>query len=161
MVEMNLGTVNKEIKRLENEKYYILDRIENIISLVRPKSGNMEDLRVDGGSRVDKILLYTEINDEMVLAEQYRYIKDKLKDLKSWRNRELQRLENNDDDLIQKIVYYKEEVIIKDKNTGRERHLNNNEVANMCYCSIRTVQYKYKQVLEQRKKDNSTNTKTK
>ena len=43
--ELTLESVNKELERLENEKEYVLDRISNILSLVLPKSQNVDSLQ--------------------------------------------------------------------------------------------------------------------
>ena len=147
---LTLDSVNKLLESLENEENYILDRISNILGLVLPQGKTVDSLRVDGGKKIDKILKYTNIKEELLLDERLKYVQDKIKDLKVWKEKEIKRL-NKYDDLIKLVVYFKEEVFIKDKRNGKLRHLTWDEIATNCYCSEKTARNKYHLAIESRK----------
>ena len=89
---LTLDSVNKLLESLENEENYILDRISNILGLVLPQGKTVDSLRVDGGKKIDKILKYTNIKEELLLDERLKYVQDKIKDLKAWKEKEIKRL---------------------------------------------------------------------
>lgn len=156
MEEMSLHSVNRQLTKLYNEKNYLYDRMEKILSLVSPKSMSIDDIVVDGGKKIDKLLRYTELKEEMIYKERMQYINDKISSLETWKKSELDRL-NKFDDLIPKIVHLKEEVFIKDKYSGKIRHLKWKEIASQCYVSEKTARNKYNIGIQARNNKNNIN----
>lgn len=150
MKEMTLESANITLEKLKNDKKYWEKRLEQILSLVTPKSGNMDDLKVDGGIKIDKLLMYTDIKEELQIDSTLKYINDKIKAILEWKQAEMERL-TRQDIMIPKIMYFKEEVLIKDKYSGKTRHLTWDEIAKNCYCSRRTAINKYNKGIAARK----------
>ena len=64
-MELTLEDATKELDKLENDKLYYENRLEQIVSLVMPHSPDTQNEKVDGGELVDKLLKYTDLKNEL------------------------------------------------------------------------------------------------
>ena len=142
MQKLTLEEAAKELDKLANDKAYWESRLEQIKSLVTPKSINVANERVDGGERVDKLLKYTELKDELAIEDTLKYIDDKILSLNQWVERELIRLDKYGE-TEKKIVYLRENKKVRDKYTNRIRKMTWKEIAKETHYSERSVRYFY------------------
>ncbi len=151
MKELTLESASKELEKLENDWRYWYSRMEQIVSLVLPKATNLDGEKVDGGKKVDTLLRYCELKDELQIDTTLKYIEDKMVSLNIWIENELKRL-NKYSDVEQTIVFLRERKRVKDKYTGRIRNMTWNEIAKEVHYSERSVKYFYQNALEKREK---------
>ena len=140
MEELTLETAAKEIDKLENDKIYWENRLEQ--SLTMPKSTDIQNERVDGGARVDKLLKYTELKEELGIDDTLKYINDKILSLNQWIERELKRLDKYGE-TEKKIIYLRDNRKVRDKYTNRIRQMTWREIAKETHYSERSVRYFY------------------
>ena len=107
MQRLTLEEAAKELEKLSNDKIYWENRLAQIVSLTMPKSTDIENERVDGGVRIDKLLKYTELKGELAIDDTLKYIDGKILDLNQWVERELIRLDKYGE-TEKKIVYLRE-----------------------------------------------------
>ena len=81
MKELTLESASKELEKLENDWRYWYSRMEQIVSLVLPKATSIESDKVDGGKRVDTLLKYCELKNELQIDITLKYIEDKIASL--------------------------------------------------------------------------------
>lgn len=151
MEKLTLEEAAKELDKLENDKLYWENRLEQIKSLTMPKSTNIENERVDGGSRYDKLLKYTELKEELGIDDTLKYINDKIQALNEWVEGELKRL-NKYGESEKQIVYLREYKKVRDKYTNRVRRMTWEEIAKETHYSERTVRYFYENAVRDRNK---------
>lgn len=151
MKELTLESASKELEKLENDWRYWYSRMEQIVSLVLPSAANLDGEKVDGGKKVDTLLRYCELKDELQIDTTLKYIEDKMVSLNIWIENELKRL-NKYSDVEQTIVFLRERKRVKDKYTGRIRNMTWNEIAKEVHYSERSVKYFYQNALEKREK---------
>lgn len=151
MKELTLESASKELEKLENDWRYWYSRMEQIVSLVLPSAANLDGEKVDGGKRVDTLLRYCELKDELQIDTTLKYIEDKMNALTVWIENELKRLDKYSD-VEQTIVFLRERKRVKDKYTGRIRNMTWNEIAKEVHYSERSVKYFYQNALEKREK---------
>lgn len=84
---MTLWEAQEKLKEFEAEEIYWNDKKQLIESIVMPKAINPTCDVVDGGKRVDKMLLYVEQLDEQQVIETLEYIKKEIKLLKDLINK--------------------------------------------------------------------------
>ena len=142
MEKLTLEEAAKELDKLANDKTYWENRLEQIVSLVMPKSTDVETERVDGGERVDKLLKYTELKEELAIEDTLKYIEDKILSLNQWVERELIRLDKYGE-TEKKIVYLRENKKVRDRYTNRLRKMTWREIAKETHYSERSVRYFY------------------
>lgn len=152
MDRLTLEEVNKELDKLSNDKQYWENRLEQIVGLTLPKSTNIENERVDGGDRIDKLLKYTELKEELGIDNTLQYINDKIYSLNKWVEGELKRL-NKYGETKESVVYLKEHKTIIDKYTGKTRKLKWKEIAKEMHYSERAVRYFYEEAVKDREND--------
>lgn len=142
MERLTLEEVTSEIEKLANDKIYWENRLEQIVSLTMPKSTDVANERVDGGQRIDKLLKYTELKEELAIDDTLKYIDDKIQSLNQWVERELIRLDKYGE-TEKKIVYLRENKKVRDKYTNRLRKMTWREIAKETNYSERSVRYFY------------------
>lgn len=104
---MNLKEANKRIEQLENEQEYWLNQKESILSLVLPKSPNLNSEKVSGGKRCDKFLKYVETDEEKEISKKLDEIHNQKQNLLKWLENELKILKKYGE-VESLIVQYKE-----------------------------------------------------
>ena len=149
MEKLTLEDAAKEIDKLENDKTYWENRLEQITSLTMPKSTDIQNERVDGGKKIDKLLRYTEIKEELGIDDTLKYINDKIQALNEWVEGELKRLDKYGE-TEQKIVYLREHKKVRDKYTNRVRPMTWHEIAKETHYSERSVRYFYENAVRNR-----------
>ena len=142
MEKLTLEEAAKELDKLNNDKIYWENRLEQIASLIMPKSTDIGNERVDGGERVDKLLKYTELKEELAIEDTLKYIDGKILSLNQWVERELIRLDKYGE-TEKKIVYLRENKKVRDKYTNRLRKMTWREIAKETHYSERSVRYFY------------------
>lgn len=147
---MNLEEIYNELEKLNNDLYYYESRLETIKSLVRPQAVKFDKILVDGGVHSDNLLKYIELENEHQLETTILYIKNKIKDLTTLKDNEIDRLAKFGE-TTKAVVFLKEkEFIVDDK--GKKRHLYWQEIADRVYCSEKSARRWYKLAIEDRKK---------
>ena len=142
MERLTLEEATKELEKLNNDKIYWENRLEQIASLTMPKSTDVANERVDGGERIDKLLKYTELKEELAIDDTLKYIDDKILSLNQWVERELIRLDKYGE-TEKKVVYLREHKTVRDKYTNRLRKMTWREIAKEIHYSERSVRYFY------------------
>lgn len=142
MEKLTLEEAAKELDKLANDKIYWENRLEQIASLIMPKSTDIGNERVDGGERVDKLLKYTELKEELAIEDTLKYIDGKILSLNQWVERELIRLDKYGE-TEKKIVYLRDHKTVRDKYTNRLRKMTWREIAKETHYSERSVRYFY------------------
>ena len=125
---MTLKEANEQLERLDNDYNYWLNEKERLLLLVMPKSTDIRPEMVDGGKRIDKLAKYVETMEEKQINETLDYIQAKRENLMNWIDNELKILKKYNE-VEQLIIHYKENIIIKDKYTGKQREMTWEEIA--------------------------------
>lgn len=147
---MTLEEIYNQLEELQNNLEFYENRLEQLKTLVLPKATQFDKVLVDGGKRSDNFLKYVEIENEQQLEVTILYIKNKINDLETLKEKEIQRLSKYGE-TIKAVVCLKEREFKTDWN-GKKRHLTWQEIANKVYCSPRSARYWYKLGIEERKK---------
>lgn len=147
---MTLETIYKELEKLENDLEYYENRLESLKNLVMPKATQLDKVKVDGGKHIDSILKYVELENQQQLEATIDYIKNKMQDLNTLKDKEIERLAKFGE-AIKAVVFLREKEFIVD-GYGKKRHLYWNEIADRVYCSPRSARYWYKLAIEERNK---------
>lgn len=147
---MTLEEIYNKLEELHNNLEFYENRLEQLKTLVLPKATQFDKVLVDGGKRSDNFLKYVEIENEQQLEVTILYIKNKINDLETLKEKEIQRLSKYGE-TIKAVVCLKEREFKTDWN-GKKRHLTWQEIANKVYCSPRSARYWYKLGIEERKK---------
>ena len=153
MESLTLSEATKELDKLENDKIYWENRLIQIVSLTQPHSTDTQNERVDGGARIDKLLRYTELKEELGIDDTLRYINDKINTINEWINGELKRLDKHGE-TEKAIVYLREQKKVRDKYTNRVRTMTWEEIARETHYSERAVRLFYKKAIKERENDN-------
>lgn len=153
MERLTLNEATKELEKLENDKRYWENRLIQLVSLTMPHSTDTQNERVDGGVRIDKLLKYTDLKDELGIEDTLRYINDKIKSLNEWINEELKRLDKYGD-TEKTIVYLREQKKVRDRYSNRVRKMTWGEIAKETHYSERAVRLFYKKAIKERENDN-------
>ena len=133
---MKLSEAKKELERLDNDLEYQLKRKEILFRRTQPGAVDTTKENVQGGKREDKYLNYVETLEEKQINEEIDKIYAQRKNLENWLNNEL-KIMGKYNELEQLVRYYKEEVQITDKWTGRVRGLTWEEIGkNIHYSSV-------------------------
>lgn len=156
MESLTLAEATKELDKLENDKRYWENRLEQIVSLTMPHSTDTQGERVDGGNRVDKLLRYTELKEELGIDDTLKYINDKIRDLNEWVEGELRRLDKYGE-TEKAIVYLREHKRVRDKYTNRMRAMTWDEIARETHYSERAVRLFYKNSVKEREQNGNEN----
>ena len=153
MIKINLEDVYNQLEELENNLEYYENRLEQLRTLVMPNATQFDKILVDGGKHTDNLLKYVELEDEQQLANTISYIKTKIRDLNTLKNKEINRLAKYGE-TIKAVVLLKEREFITDwvGHNKKKRHLTWREIASRVYCSERSARYWYKLGIEERKK---------
>lgn len=109
---MDLKTANKMLEKLENDYNYWLNEKEKILPLVRPQTSIIKDTIVDGGTRMDRLAKYVELEDEKKINDTLDYINKRIRNLSRWVEEEL-RIINKYEPLEQKIIMLRNEKHLK------------------------------------------------
>ena len=125
---MTLKEANKKLEELNNDYNYWLTEKEIAQSVVRPKSSDLTIEKVDGGTRIDKMLKYTEILEDKQINETLDYIFKRRKNIMNWIDNELKKMKKYGE-VVELIVQLKENTTIIDKATHEERFLTWKEIA--------------------------------
>lgn len=152
MQRLTLEEATKELEKLANDKLYWENRLEQIASLTMPKSTDIANERVDGGERIDKLLKYTELKEELAIDDTLKYIDDKIQSLNQWVEGELKRLDKYGE-TEKKIVYLREHKTVRDKYTNRIRKMTWREIAKETHYSERSVRYFYENWVKSREQE--------
>lgn len=96
----------EQLKRYENRKQYLLNKIENIRSLVLPKGISIEPEKIPSTKRTDKNLEYVmQLED---IEQELKYINKEIENLIKYINNEL-KIRNQYTTLERKIVDLRED----------------------------------------------------
>lgn len=150
MERLTLDEATKELDKLENDKIYWENRLEQLASLTLPHSPDMQNERVEGGERIDKLLRYTELKEELGIDDTLKYINDKILSLNKWIEGVLIRLDKYGE-TEKSIVYLRERKRVRDKYTNRMRKMTWQEIAKETHYSERAVRYFYENSIKERK----------
>ena len=148
MVLMTLKEARKELERLDNEYNYWLNEKENLLLLVTPKSTDIRPEMVDGGKRVDRLAKYVETMDEKKINETLDYINARKNNIMNYIDEELKILKKYNE-VEQLIIHYKEDVLIKDTYSGKQREMTWDEIAKEVHYSrdyCRRIYRNYKKI---------------
>lgn len=147
---MTLETIYKELEKLENDLEYYENRLESLRSLVLPKATQFDKVMVDGGKHVDTLLTYVDLENKQQLETTILYIKGKINDLNTLKDKEIDRLAKFGE-TTKAVVFLRERDFIVDS-SGKKRHLYWEEIADKVYCSEKSARNWYKLAVEERKK---------
>lgn len=147
---MNLEKIYNEIEKLENDLNYYENRLESLKSLVSPQATKFDKILVDGGKHTDNILKYVEIENQQQLEVTILYIKGKLNDLNTLKDKEIDRLTKYGES-IKAVVFLREREFKTDYN-GKKRHLTWNEIGRKLYCDEKTARRWYQLAIKERKR---------
>lgn len=145
---MDLKTANKKLEQLENDYNYWLNEKEKILPLVRVQASTVKDTVVSGGTRVDRLSKYIELEDEKKINETLDYIHAKKMNLMNWIDSELKIL-NKYGEVEAVIIQLKENKRIRDSKTGKYRNMTWEEIAKEVHWSksfCRNVYRRYKKI---------------
>ena len=131
---MTLETIYKELEKLENDLEYYENRLESLKSLVMPKATQLDNVKVDGGKHIDSILKYVELENQQQLEATIDYIKNKMQDLNTLKDKEIERLAKFGE-AIKAVVFLREKEFIVD-GYGKKRHLYLIKHVNLCKMPI-------------------------
>jgi hypothetical protein len=115
-----------------------------------PKATQFDKILVDGGKHADILLKYVEEEDKLKLEDTIKYIKGKLRDLETHKDKELDRLSKYND-CVQAVVCLREHEF-KKVGRGKKVRLTWDEIADRIYCSPKSARNWYKKGIEERKK---------
>lgn len=147
---MTLETIYKELEKLENDLEYYENRLESLRSLVLPKATQFDKVMVDGGKHIDTLLTYVDLENKQQLETTILYIKGKINDLNTLKDKEIDRLAKFGE-TTKAVVFLRERDFIVDS-SGKKRHLYWEEIAEKVYCSEKSARNWYKLAVEERKK---------
>lgn len=147
---MTLEDIYNQLEELHNNLEFYQNRLEQIKTLVMPKATQFDKVLVDGGKHVDNILKYVEVEDSQKLETTIEYIKGRIKDLNTLKDKEIDRLAKYGE-VVKAVVCLKEREFIREYN-GKKRHLTWQEIADKVYCSPRSARNWYKLGTEERKR---------
>lgn len=147
---MTLETVYKELEKLENDLEFYENRLLALKSLVTPQATKFDKIVVDGGKISNNLLKYVELENQQQLEATIQYIKEKIKDLNTLKDKEIDRLAKYGE-TIKAVVFLREKDFIID-NSGKKRHLYWQEIADKVYCSEKSARNWYNLAIEGRKK---------
>jgi len=147
---MTLETIYKELEKLENDLEFYENRLLALKSLVTPQATKFDKIVVDGGKVSNNLLKYVELENQQQLEATIQYIKEKIKDLNSLKDKEIDRLAKYGE-TIKAVVFLREKDFIID-NSGKKRHLYWQEIADKVYCSEKSARNWYNLAIEGRKK---------
>lgn len=147
---MTLETIYKELEKLENDLEYYENRLESLKSLVLPKATQFDKVMVDGGKHVDTLLTYVDLENKQQLETTILYIKGKINDLNTLKDKEIDRLAKFGE-TTKAVVFLRERDFIIDS-SGKKRHLYWEEIAEKVYCSEKSARNWYKLAVEERKR---------
>lgn len=147
---MTLETIYKELEKLENDLEFYENRLLALKSLVTPQATKFDKIVVDGGKISNNLLKYVELENQQQLEATIDYIKNKMQDLNTLKDKEIERLAKFGE-AIKAVVFLREKEFIVD-GYGKKRHLHWDEIADRVYCSPRSARYWYKLAIEERNK---------
>lgn len=147
---MTLETIYKELEKLENDLEFYENRLLALKSLVTPQATKFDKIVVDGGKISNNLLKYVELENQQQLEATIDYIKNKMQDLNTLKDKEIERLAKFGE-AIKAVVFLREKEFIVDC-YGKKRHLYWDEIADRVYCSPRSARYWYKLAIEERNK---------
>ena len=147
---MTLETIYKELEKLENDLEFYENRLLALRSLVTPQATKFDKIVVDGGKISNNLLKYVELENQQQLEVTIQYIKEKIKDLNTLKDKEIDRLAKYGE-TIKAVVFLREKDFIID-NSGKKRHLYWQEIADKVYCSEKSARNWYNLATEERKK---------
>ena len=147
---MTLETIYKELEKLENDLEFYENRLLALKSLVTPQATKFDKIVVDGGKLSNNLLKYVELENQQQLEATIDYIKNKIQDLNTLKDKEIERLAKFGE-AIKAVVFLREKEFIVD-GYGKKRHLYWDEIADRVYCSPRSARYWYKLAIEERNK---------
>lgn len=146
---MNLEDIYNQLEELSNNLEYYENRLETLRALVIPQATQFDKIMVDGGKHSDNLLKYVEKEDSQQLENTISYIKGKIDNLNTLKDKEIDRLARYGE-RYKAVVLLKEKEFIKDS-VGRKRHLTWVEIGKKLYCDERTARRWYKLAIKERK----------
>ena len=147
---MNLEEVYNQLEELQNNLEFYENRLETLKSLVTPQATQFDKILVDGGQHIDNILKYVEIENQQQLETTIFYIKGRIKDLNTLKDKEIERLTKYGETI--KAVVFLREREFKTDNNGKKRHLTWVEIGRKLWCDERTARRWYKLAIKERKR---------
>jgi hypothetical protein len=102
---MTITDINNEIKKLENQLIYWLNRKEQIFNLTQPQVTDFTKEKVKGNTREDKFASYVIKNE--VIDPHIEEIQNEIEALATYIDSELERIEEYDP-LMRQIIKLKE-----------------------------------------------------
>lgn len=147
---MTLETIYKELEKLENDLEFYENRLIALKSLVTPQATQFDKIIVDGGKHIDSLFKYVELENQQQLEVTILYIKSKIKDLNTLKDKEIDRLAKYGE-TTKAVVLLREKEFKTDYN-GKKRHLTWEEIADKIYCSEKSARNWYNLAVEERKK---------
>lgn len=145
---MTLKDANKELEQLENDYNYWLNEKENALSIVTVQAVDIKPEKVDGGTREDRMLNYAIKLDEKKIDETLEYIQRKKINLMNWMEEELRILKKYGE-VESVIIQLKENKMVVDKISGKNRNMTWDEIASEVHYSksfCRNIYRSYKKV---------------
>lgn len=145
---MTLKDANKELEQLENDYNYWLNEKENALSIVTVQAVDIRPEKVDGGTREDRMLNYAIKLDEKKIDETLEYIQRRKINLMNWMKEELRILKKYGE-VESVIIQLKENKIIVDKLSGKNRNMTWDEIASEVHYSktfCRNIYRNYKKI---------------
>jgi hypothetical protein len=145
---MTLKDANKELEQLENDYNYWLNEKENALSIVSVQAVDIKPEKVDGGTRVDKMLSYAIKLDEKKIDETLEYIHRRKENLIRWMEEELRILKKYGE-VESVIIQLKENKMVVDKISGKNRNMTWDEIASEVHYSksfCRNIYRNYKKI---------------
>lgn len=107
-LELTIKDANNEINRITNLLNLYLDRKNVLLDETQPKTADLESERVDGSlTREEKFFKYVYKCDKEDVDWWIEKLNEYLTSLNDYVEAELKRI-NEYDDLLQKVIYYKE-----------------------------------------------------
>ena len=145
---MTLKDANKELEQLENDYNYWLNEKENALSIVTVQAVDIRPEKVDGGTREDRMLSYAIRLDEKKIDETLEYIQRRKINLMNWMKEELRILKKYGE-VESVIIQLKENKMVVDKISGKNRNMTWDEIASEVHYSksfCRNIYRSYKKV---------------
>ena len=115
IASMTIRDIDNEIKRLENQRDYYVDKKQKAVDKTQPQAVNYDKVNVNGGKREDKFISY------LIECEDYDCFIDNIQDeifrLTRFVDKELKRI-GEYDPLMQDIIKAKEQLSLTWENVS-------------------------------------------
>lgn len=107
---MTLREARKRIEELDNDIRFQQKEYNRIFGKTQPQAVDTSKVNVKGGTRVERFLQFTMEEEEKKISEKLQEYQEEKQNLEEWAETQLKIL-GKYDDLVQQVVYYKEDYI--------------------------------------------------